>query len=108
MIEHEFLNELASIITSVLKSEKYPFLRKEVSSIGHFNYRVFLPKKMFRQRTLNFIRMLMNMAMGMRERDFRNMCQKLVDRIVKAAESEESDIINAEHGFLKRYDKWWH
>lgn len=105
MIEHEFLKELAGIITKKLMSKKYRFWRREVSTIGHFNYRVFQPEGMFRQKASNFIRMLINMAMGMQERDFRYMCWRMVDRIIEAAESMEGDIINAEHESPKKRNK---
>ncbi len=51
------------------------------------------------------IRMLINMAMGMRERDFRYMCWRMVNGIIEAAESMEGDIINAEYESLKKRNR---
>ena len=105
MKESEFLNELAGIIISELKSERYPLLEREVKNLGHFHYQVLQRERVLRQLTPNFIRMLINMAMGMQERDFRYMCWRMVDRIIEAAESMEGDIINAEHESPKKRDK---
>ena len=105
MKESQFLYGLADIIIGELKSEKYPLLEREVKNLGHFHYQVLQREKVLRQLAPNLIRMLMNMAMGMRERDFRNMCQRIVDRIVEVAESADSDVINAEHELLKKRNR---
>lgn len=105
MKESQFLNGLADIIIGELKSEKYPLLEREVKNIGHFHYQVLQRERVLRQLTPNFIRMLINMAMGMQERDFRYMCWRMVDRIIEAAESMEGDIINAEHESPKKRNK---
>lgn len=97
MTEKAFLNDLAEIILSEMRNPELSNLQNDICRLGHFHYRVFNPKRLFHQLSYNFIRFLMNMAMGMTPGEFRFMCNRLVERIIEAAESYESDAINAEH-----------
>ena len=97
MTETVFLKEMAEIINGAIECSTNGRLKRQVHLIGNFNYRVFNPYRMFHQYASCFIRMLMNLAMGMSEKEFRQMMEKLTDRILEAAESYEGDCINNNH-----------
>jgi len=97
MKEKQFLDALASIVLNAIDRCNNNHLRRQVTSIGHFNYRVFKPTMMFRQKASGLIRFLTNLAMSMNEEGFRQMMEEMTDRIVKAVETGECDTINKEH-----------
>lgn len=97
MEEKLFLKDLAEIVLSSIASSKNKHLAHQVWSIGGFNRRVFSPYKMFRQYASGFTRFLMNLAMGMTEKEFREMMLELTNRIIDAANSDECDLINKNH-----------
>ena len=99
MEEKLFLKDLAEIVLSSIANSKNKRLIHQVWNIGGFNRRVFSPYKMFRQYASSFTRFLMNIAMGMTEKEFREMMLELTDRIVDAANSDECDQINKNHGY---------
>ena len=105
MREKYFLKELAEIMLSSIASSQNKHLAFQVWNIGRFNRRVFSPHKMFRQHASSYIRFLMNIAMGMTEKEFRDMMLELTNRIVDAANSDECDQINQNHNnqFFTRF-----
>ena len=97
MKERIFLSSMADIITCQLNNSEYPTMVRDMVTNGKFHRRVFKPGRLFHMVAKNWIRFMMNMAMLMTERDFMKMWQQIGERIVKAAESYESDCINEEH-----------
>ena len=97
MEEKMFLKEMAEIVLSSIASSSNKRLAYQIWSIGRFNRRVFSPYKMFRQYASSYVRFLMNIAMGMSEKEFRDMMLELTNRIVDATNSDECDMINKNH-----------
>ena len=102
MTEKDFLEKLAQMILSAVKSEKYPKLERDIKANTNFNGRVFTPEYLFHMVSQNLIRLILNMAMVMGENDFKSMGYAAVNYIWKASDDGTGDDINKEHDTNKK------
>lgn len=95
MVNKIFLEELAELLISSIESSQYDKVKHGMVTEGHLNYRVFNPRKLFRQNAESFIAFLCLAAMFMYKMEFRKMGYALIDYISDRVEdSKSNDIIH--------------
>ena len=98
------LLELAQVITDEVnaQSKTKEAFKTTILAVGHMNGSIFNPTKIFNSLTLTFIRLLLNIAAYISEKEFRKMMDDFTTAILAIADSDDFDAINAEHAKRKK------
>lgn len=95
MEKNGFGREIADMILSAVKDPSAKGRVSRMTSIGHFNGRVFNPEKFVMQNFLMIVRIFVNLAMEMDHKQFIQLCLEIAERICQIAENHGDAFNNA-------------
>ena len=107
MSEKEFLEMLARKVLAALKPEEHSGHELQISKIGHFSRKLFSPEKMFKCSARTIVRLSLNIAMELGEKETDKLAKILYEDFKKAAFEVcgTTDQINREHESKKKTAK---
>lgn len=95
MKKNAFEREIADMILSAVKDPSARGRVSQITSIGHFNGRVFNREKFVVQRFPIIVRILVNLAMAMSHKKFMRLCLDIAEHIYQIGENHGDAFNNA-------------